>query len=226
MADRQMASTPAAQPSPGGQGEARAQFEAWAESEGYHVERRQRGNVGDYSRAEVSELWGMWQLHPQQLLDAAKRKATSYGRASVQDGASCAGASQAGHSGHVRDARKALNEALAVMSAKAALAARQPVAEYLTELEAAAKRGGMDVCERDDESGPFPLLLVWSGTIKPVSPPAQAVDLCRARASIQSLLNWIDDWAETPEESGIDAIEAEAEAVLALIDSHSGVSRD
>lgn len=51
------------------------------------------------------------------------------------------------------------------------------------------------------------------------APPAQAVDLCRARASIQSLLNWIDDWAETPEESGIDAIEAEAEAVLALIDS-------
>ncbi len=58
------------------------------------------------------------------------------------------------------------------------------------------------------------------------APTAQAVDLGRARASIQSLLNWIDDWAETPEESGIDAIEAEAEAVLALIDSHSGVSRD
>ena len=50
------------------------------------------------------------------------------------------------------------------------------------------------------------------------APPTQAVDLGRARASIQSLLNWIDDWAETPEESGIDAIEAEAEAVLALID--------
>lgn len=48
---------------------------------------------------------------------------------------------------------------------------------------------------------------------------AQPVELGRARASIQSLLNWIDDWAETPEESGIDAIEAEAEAVLALIDS-------
>lgn len=52
--------------------------------------------------------------------------------------------------------------------------------------------------------------------------PAQAVDLGRARASIQSLLNWIDDWAETPEESGIDAIEAEAEAVLALIDKAVG----
>lgn len=52
------------------------------------------------------------------------------------------------------------------------------------------------------------------------SQPAQAVDLDlgRVRASLQSLLNWIDDWAETPEESGIDAIEAEAEAVLALID--------
>ena len=58
----------------------------------------------------------------------------------------------------------------------------------------------------------------WTGKD---APPAQAVDLCRARASIQSLLNWIDDWAETPEESGIDAIEAEAEAVLALIDSRT-----
>lgn len=60
---------------------------------------------------------------------------------------------------------------------QAALAARQPGAEYLAELEAAVKRGGMEVCERDDESGPFPLLLVWSSTIKPVSPPARAVDL-------------------------------------------------
>lgn len=50
---------------------------------------------------------------------------------------------------------------------------------------------------------------------------AQAVDLGRARASIQSLLNWIDDWAETPEESGIDAIEIEAAAVLDLIDSQA-----
>ncbi|MEN5338957.1 hypothetical protein ABE583_03045 [Stenotrophomonas sp. TWI143] len=50
------------------------------------------------------------------------------------------------------------------------------------------------------------------------APPAQAVDLGRVRASLQSLLHWIDDWAETPEESGIAAIEAEAEAVLALID--------
>lgn len=161
-----------AQPSPGDQGDARAQFEAWAESEGYHVERRQRGNVGDYSRAEVSELWGMWQLNPQQLLDAAKRKATSYGRASVQDGASCAGASQAGHGGHVRDARKALHEVLAVMSAKAALAARQPVGEpvawmthhdepmlFPTAAEAAA------YCEDDEQ--PVPLF----------RSPAQAVDL-------------------------------------------------
>ncbi|MBN4995139.1 hypothetical protein JY438_05105 [Stenotrophomonas maltophilia] len=50
-------------------------------------------------------------------------------------------------------------------------------------------------------------------------PPAQAVDLGRIRSTVQALLNWIDDWAETPEESGIDAIEIEAAAVLALIDS-------
>ena len=45
-----------------------------------------------------------------------------------------------------------------------------------------------------------------------------AIDLVRVRASVQSLLNWIDDWAETPGESGIEAIAEEAEAVLALID--------
>ena len=48
--------------------------------------------------------------------------------------------------------------------------------------------------------------------------PAPAIDLGRVRASVQSLLNWIDDWAETPRESGIEAIAEEAEAVLALID--------
>ena len=48
--------------------------------------------------------------------------------------------------------------------------------------------------------------------------PAPAIDLERVRASLRSLLNWIDDWAETPGESGIEAIAEEAEAVLALID--------
>lgn len=56
---------------------------------------------------------------------------------------------------------------------------------------------------------------------KVAAPTAQAVDLGRIRATVQALLNWIDDWAETPEESGIDAIEIEAAAVLDLIDSHS-----
>ncbi|UQA20935.1 hypothetical protein [Stenotrophomonas sp. NY11291] len=51
--------------------------------------------------------------------------------------------------------------------------------------------------------------------------PAQAVDLGRIRSTVQALLNWIDDWAETPEESGIDAIEIEAAAVLDLIDSQA-----
>ncbi len=65
-----------------------------------------------------------------------------------------------------------------------------------------------------------PLLYECTGCSKMNYPERpQAVDLGRVRASIQSVLNWIDDWAETPEESGIDAIEAEAEAVLALIDS-------
>ena len=52
-------------------------------------------------------------------------------------------------------------------------------------------------------------------------PQAPAIDLARVRASVQSLLNWIDDWAETPGESGIEAIAEEAEAVLALIDGHA-----
>ena len=51
--------------------------------------------------------------------------------------------------------------------------------------------------------------------------PVPAIDLARVRASARSLLNWIDDWAETPGESGIEAIAEEAEAVLALIDGQS-----
>ncbi|HHA2975152.1 TPA: hypothetical protein ACOFD8_002518 [Stenotrophomonas maltophilia] len=50
-------------------------------------------------------------------------------------------------------------------------------------------------------------------------PPAQAVDLVRARDSIQALLNWIDDWAETPEESGLDPIADRALEVVAQIDA-------
>ncbi|KOQ78843.1 hypothetical protein ABW45_04525 [Stenotrophomonas maltophilia] len=77
---------------------------------------------------------------------------------------------------------------------------------------------GVDIGEHSSANCP------WQNAIEAAEEykPAQAVDLGRARASIQSLLNWIDDWAETPEESGIDAIEAEAEAVLALIDKAVG----
>lgn len=56
---------------------------------------------------------------------------------------------------------------------------------------------------------------------KAPAPNAQAVDLARIRSTVQALLNWIDDWAETPEESGIGAIEIEAGAVLDLIDSQA-----
>lgn len=55
--------------------------------------------------------------------------------------------------------------------------------------------------------------------------PTRAIDLARVRASVQSLLNWIDDWAETPGESGIEAIAEEAEAVLALIDGQKEAPR-
>ncbi len=51
------------------------------------------------------------------------------------------------------------------------------------------------------------------------APPAQAVDLGRARNSIQALLSWIDDWAETPEESGLDPIAERALEVVAQIDA-------
>ena len=59
---------------------------------------------------------------------------------------------------------------------------------------------------------------VMRPTCKDSLPVAPAIDRERVRASLQSLLNWIDDWAETPGESGIEAIAEEAEAVLALID--------
>lgn len=49
--------------------------------------------------------------------------------------------------------------------------------------------------------------------------PSSSVDLKRARDSIQALLNWIDDWAETPEESGLDPIADRALEVVAQIDA-------
>ena len=63
----------------------------------------------------------------------------------------------------------------------------------------------------------------WDWRVPVIRQQANAIDLERVRASLQSLLNWIDDWAETPGESGIEAIAEEAEAVLALID---GQARD
>ncbi len=45
---------------------------------------------------------------------------------------------------------------------------------YTAELEAAIERAGIHVCERSGECGPYPLLLVWAGTIMPVSPPLRA----------------------------------------------------
>ena len=63
---------------------------------------------------------------------------------------------------------------------------------------------------------------VMRPTVEESSAVAPAIDLARVRASVQSLLNWIDDWAEG--ESGIEAITEEAEAVLvALVDGQANV---
>ncbi|VTQ79880.1 Uncharacterised protein [Stenotrophomonas maltophilia] len=91
-----------------------------------------------------------------------------------------------------------------------ALAARQPVGEPVGVVTRGTKRAY--IAWDDEDSIP-------DGARVYLAPPAQAVDLGRIRSTVQALLNWIDDWAETPEESGIDAIEIEAAAVLALIDS-------
>ncbi len=106
--------------------------------------------------------------------------------------------------------------------ARTALAARQPVGEP----EIWVSPGQLEELKRRPEgqrSNYLPTRLTSEGNFtQPLyAAPAQAVALGRVRASIQSLLNWIDDWAETPEESGIDAIEIEAAAVLDLIDSHT-----
>lgn len=67
-------------------------------------------------------------------------------------------------------------------------------------------------------SSEIPMPDGWDWHVPVVRHQSPAIDLERVRASLQSLLNWIDDWAETPGESGIEAIAEEAEAVLALID--------
>nr|WP_312250423.1 hypothetical protein [Stenotrophomonas geniculata] len=101
------------------------------------------------------------------------------------------------------------------------IAARQPVGEP----EIWVSPGQLEELKRrpaGQGSNYLPTRLASEGNFtQPLyaAPPAQAVDLGRIRSTVQALLNWIDDWAETPEESGIDAIEIEAAAVLDLIDS-------
>jgi len=109
---------------------------------------------------------------------------------------------------------------------QAALAARQPVGEpamyQVRPRRFPAGEGWREVSKRGfDDRGDFPGYpeAEWERRALYAAPPAQAVDLGRIRSTVQALLNWIDDWAETPEESGVDAIEIEAAAVLALIDS-------
>lgn len=112
---------------------------------------------------------------------------------------------------------------------QAVLAARQPVgevSEYLAELQAAVKLGGMEVTERADEDGRFPLMLVWEGTIKPVSPPAQAVDLGQFRPFIVEARNNAYAFIETMRKAGRDSSDAREKAALTerlldLIDSQA-----
>ncbi|HEL4403689.1 TPA: hypothetical protein UNK09_001915 [Stenotrophomonas maltophilia] len=163
-----------AQPSPGGQGDAREQFE---EYRGGDCERDAQGY---YVNARTAQDWAMWQ---------------------------------------------------------AALAARQsvgePVAEAIEQLADDVESCVSDACGylasdsgwddygiyRDDAAARYRALPDRIRAL--AAAPAQVVDLGRIRSTVQALLNWIDDWAETPEESGIDAIEIEAAAVLDLIDSHT-----
>lgn len=108
-----------------------------------------------------------------------------------------------------------------------ALAARQPVgeeSEYLAELQAAVKLGGMEVTERADEDGPFPLMLVWEGTIKPVSPPAQAVDLGPVRVLADHAagrINHANNGLCPDEVEGHDTRDPDCPVCRALIDSQA-----
>nr|WP_313269016.1 hypothetical protein [Stenotrophomonas geniculata] len=158
----------AAQPSPTGQGDMRAQFEVWVAP---------RRVIHGFNRIE--DMWDAW---------------------------------------------------------KAALAARQPVGQEPITVEAVATifnhpeyglsldwllENGIGELQVGD------VLMVSDRSITDddgsgevyAAPPAQAVDLVSARDSIQSLLNWIDDWAETPEESGLDPITEKALEVVAQIDA-------
>lgn len=123
----------------------------------------------------------------------------------------------------VHEARAAELNA-AVHSLKEALAARQPVGEPVAWLvhwsdmpmeSPEVTRSASRIAEVSALTNPPRVVPLYAAR------PAQAVDLGRIRSTVQALLNWIDDWAETPEESGIDAIEIEAAAVLDLIDSQA-----
>lgn len=109
---------------------------------------------------------------------------------------------------------------------KAELAARQPVGQFKVVAYQQITPSADDPEVLDAKlwalppGHPVPAgctpLYWWNGS---AAQPAQAVDLNGARDSIQALLNWIDDWAETPEESGLDPIADRALEVVAQIDA-------
>lgn len=118
-------------------------------------------------------------------------------------------------------------------AAAAALAARQAVGQVIEYQSYHGYGGGQwSTCDKklydngkafEAKYGAGEMSLYRTLVVGDASPNAQAVDLNRVRAAVKSMFNWIDDWAETPEESGITEIEAEAEAVITMIDSSKAV---
>lgn len=111
-----------------------------------------------------------------------------------------------------------------------ALAARQPVGQEPVPFAVESKAFEAHAASRKLDLSQHPLHYLfldrvadearqaWKAALA-FAPPTQAVDLVRVRDSIQGLLNWIDDWAETPEESGLDPIAERALEVVAQIDA-------
>lgn len=195
----------------------RARFEAWNRENWPNLD-LSRGPLGDYMQARVRSDWQLWQAAQpspggqdalaalqqdyDKLLDSFDRQ--------VEVAEKIAG--------------RVLQQDDRIEELEEALAARPPVGQID---EAAVLRRAADVLYMWEDD---PNLTGHMGDFKDAcdilevlaqnaAQPAQAVDLKGARDSIQALLNWIDDWAETPEESGLDPIADRALEVVAQIDA-------
>lgn len=105
--------------------DAKAAFEKWAKSEGHNVDQDSNVFGSYYKSILVANLWGLWQLQGAALRSEVRRLTSHYGRACAKDGADCVGYKTSGKAGNVRDARVAIDQAVALLVARIPVETKQ-----------------------------------------------------------------------------------------------------